>query len=131
MRNVTADGAPIQGELQVQLMQVVWRSGGGTVEDLRSGLPLRYRGAYTTVQTVLNRLAERGLLLREKRGIAMHYTPTASEAEYLSKTLRRTLAGASREARAHALASLLGDFDGTELSELQERARRAAELGRR
>jgi len=125
---VSVDGTPIQGELQVQLMQVVWRSGGGTVEAIRSDLPPRYRGAYTTVQTVLNRLAERGLLVREKRGIAMHYTPKASEAEYLSQTLRRTLAGASREARAHALASLLGDFDSAELSELRERARRAAQL---
>ncbi len=125
---MSVDGTPIQGELQVQLMQVVWRSGGGTVEAIRSDLPPRYRGAYTTVQTVLNRLAERGLLVREKRGIAMHYTPKASEAEYLSQTLRRTLAGASREARAHALASLLGDFDSAELSELRERARRAAQL---
>jgi predicted transcriptional regulator len=128
---VSVDGTPIQGELQVQLMQVVWRSGGGTVEAIRSALPPRYRGAYTTVQTVLNRLAERGLLVREKRGVALHYTPTTSEAEYLSKTLRRTLAGASSEARAHALASLLGDFDTAELSELQERARRAAELEHR
>jgi len=131
MDAVTADGAPIQGELQVQIMNVVWRTGGGTVEEIRSGLPPRYRGAYTTVQTVLNRLGERGLLLREKRGIAMHYTPAASEAEYLSQTLRRALAGASREARTHALASLLGDFDSAELSELQERARRAAELEHR
>lgn len=110
-------------------MNVIWRSGGGTVEEVRGGLPSRYRGAYTTVQTVLNRLAERGLLLRRKRGMALHYTAAVSEAEYLSQTLRRALAGASREARAHALVSLLGEFDSVELSELQERARRAAGLG--
>lgn len=110
-------------------MNVIWRSGGGTVEEVRRGLPSRYRGAYTTVQTVLNRLAERGLLLRRKRGMALHYTAAVSEAEYLSQTLRRALAGASREARAHALVSLLGEFDSVELSDLQERARRAAGFG--
>jgi len=121
---MSPDDAPIQGELQVQLMQVVWRTSGGTVEELRSGLPPRYRGAYTTVQTVLNRLAERGLLAREKSGVALHYSPAVSEAEYLSQTLRRTLAGASREARELALVSLLGDFDRAELSELRKRAKR-------
>lgn len=122
---MTTDGPPIQGELQVQVMQVLWRTGGGTVEDVRNGLPPWYRGAYTTVQTVLNRLASRGLLLREKRGISLHYTPAASEAEYLSQTLRRTLAGASREARERALVSLLGDFDSKELSKMRKRAKRS------
>ena len=32
----------------------------GTVEQVRGELPPRYQGAYNTVQTVLNRLAERG-----------------------------------------------------------------------
>jgi predicted transcriptional regulator len=48
------------GDLQAQIMTVLWRLESGTVEQVRSGLPARYRGAYTTVQTVLNRLAERG-----------------------------------------------------------------------
>lgn len=121
---MSAEGAPISGELQVQIMQAVWRRGGGTVEEIRTALPPRYQGAYTTAQTVLNRLAERGLLRREKRGITLHYTPTTSEAEYLSHTLRRALAGASRDARNHALASVLGDFDSAELSDLRRLARR-------
>jgi len=61
----------IQGDLQAQIMTALWRLESGTVEQVRSGLPARYRGAYTTVQTVLNRLAERGLLVRSKRGNAI------------------------------------------------------------
>jgi len=125
-----ADVTPIQGELQVQIMQVVWRTGGGTVEHVRSNLPPRYQGAYTTVQTVLNRLAERGLLKKDRRGAAIVYTAAIDEAEYVSQTLRRTLAGASSEARSHALASLLGAMDSAELTDLQERAKRIAKLGR-
>lgn len=58
---------PIQGELQAQVMAALWRLGSGTVDQVRDALPARYRSAYTTVQTVLNRLAERGLLDRERR----------------------------------------------------------------
>lgn len=51
----------LQGELQLEVMRVLWRLGRpGSVEDVRSSLPQRQRGAYTTVQTVLNRLAEEG-----------------------------------------------------------------------
>jgi predicted transcriptional regulator len=45
---VPEDGS-IQGELQVQVMAAMWRLGSGTVEQVRSALPPRYRSAYTTV----------------------------------------------------------------------------------
>ncbi len=123
---------PIQGELQAQIMPVLWRLGSGTVDDVRSALPERYRSAYTTVQTVLNRLSERGLLSRERRGNAILYRPCLTEAEYLSHSIGRSLADASREARQVVLAQLVGDLDGQELGELQRLARHLeSERGRR
>lgn len=113
----------ISGELQTQLMSAMWRIGAGTVEQVRSELPPRYQGAYTTVQTVLNRLAERGLLSRHKLGNAIEYRPKISEADYLSRSIARTLAGASSDARQTALARLIADLDKGELSELQRLAR--------
>ncbi len=129
MREVT-DSTPVQGELQLQLMQVAWRTGGGTVEQFRTALPRRYRGAYNTVQTVLNRLAERGLLQKVKVGNAFCYSSTLTEAEYLARSLQHTLAGASSEARNDALAALLGGLESSELSELQKRARRIVNASR-
>lgn len=121
------DDAPIQGELQAQIMATLWRLDAGTVEQVRSGLSPRYRGAYTTVQTVLNRLAGRGLLSREREGRGLVYRPRISESDYLSRTIRRTLAGASTEARQAALADLVGGIDAHELSRLQSRAIRVSE----
>src|SRR6202000_3230386 len=89
---------PIQGDLQSQAMSALWRLGAGTVEQVRSELPQRYRGAYNTIQTVLNRLAERGLLERAREGRGFIYRPRLSEADYLSGTIRHTLAGASTDA---------------------------------
>ena len=105
-------------------MAVLWRLESATVEEVRSTLPERYRSAYTTVQTVLNRLAGRGLLSRERRGNAIVYRPRLSEAEYLSRSIERSLAGASREARQVVLAQLVGSLDTGQLRELRQLARR-------
>jgi predicted transcriptional regulator len=113
----------IQGDLQAQIMTALWRLESGTVEQVRSGLPARYRGAYTTVQTVLNRLAERGLLVRSQRGNALVYTPKLTEAEYVSDSIEQTLAGASTHARQAAIAQLLGELDSGEITALRRRAR--------
>jgi predicted transcriptional regulator len=117
---------PLTGELQTQIMSALWRLGGGTVEQVRGALPPRYRGAYNTVQTVLNRLAERGLLSRHKAGNAIEYRSVLSEAEYLSRSISQTLAAASMDARRAALARLIGGLDKAELADLQQLA---SELG--
>lgn len=113
---------PIQGDLQAQIMRVMWRLDRGSVEQVRNGLPKRSRRAYTTVQTVLNRLAERGLLRREREGNMILYSARVSEADYVSTSLNRALSGASQEARRAALANLVGDLDSSELEEIRELA---------
>jgi predicted transcriptional regulator len=118
-----ADLQPIQGELQTQVMAVLWRLERGTVEDVRRALPPRHRGAYTTVQTTLQRLCDRALLTRTKEGHAFVYAPALSEAEYLSLTIELTLAAASREARHTALAQLIGGMREEDLDDVQRRAR--------
>jgi len=107
-------------------MRAVWRLERGSVEAVRQELPRQKRGAYTTVQTVLNRLADRGLLAREKEGRAIIYVPRLSEADYVRNSLGRALAGASDEARLAAVASLVGDMETAELDEIRRLAARVA-----
>ena len=125
------DSHSLQGELQSQIMTALWRLGEGTVPEVRAALPVRCRSAYTTVQTVLNRLAGRGLLAREKQGKQIVYRPRLSEADYLSRSIETTLAGASTEARQAVLAGLVGGLDKAELSELQTLAKEVARRRRR
>lgn len=128
-----ADVTPLQGELQTQVMSALWRLGTGTVQQVHKALPSRYRGAYNTTQTVLNRLAERGLLSRKREGIAIVYKPKVTEAEYLASSIEQTLSAASADARQVALAQLIGGMDSDELSGLQELAKEisSARKGRR
>lgn len=126
-----AEVTPFTGELQAQIMSALWRLGSGTVEQIRGALPPRYRGAYNTIQTVLNRLAERGLLSRKKAGNAIEYRPVLSEAEYLSRSISQTLAGASMDARQAALARLIGGLDKDELADLQQLAKEMGDKRRK
>lgn len=125
------DIEPLAGELQLQVMAAVWRVDGGTVEQVRRELPSRYRGAHNTIQTVLNRLAKRGLLSRHKAGTAIEYRPRVSEEDYLSGSIAHTLAGASTEARRAALARLIGQLDDDEVTDLRRRARQPGKTRRR
>ncbi len=113
-----ADPARMMGELQAQIMTVLWRLEAGTVEQVRRALPTRYRGAYTTVQTVLNRFVERGFLTRKRDGQAFVYRPKITEAQYLSCTIQDTLASASPDARQAVLAQLIGGLDDSERADL-------------
>ena len=100
-------------------MAVMWRLDEATVDDVRQGLPSRYQGAYTTVQTILNRLAERGLLERRKAGKLVRYRAAMSEATYVASTVEHALSGASSGARDAVLAQLLGSMDDDQVEELR------------
>ena len=119
------DPHPIQGDLQSQIMAVMWRIHAGTVEQVRAALPRRYRGAYTTIQTVLNRLADRELLTRHRIGNVIEYRTAISEADHLSQTIAKRLNAASNDARQAALARILGELSTRELSALRRLARRS------
>ena len=112
-----------KGDLQMQVMQAMWRLQAATVEEVREDLPPRHTSSYNTIQTVLTRLAERGLLERERRGRRYVYQAVMSEAEYVSQSIRQALAGASADARQAALANLIGGLEPEELSNLRRRAK--------
>jgi predicted transcriptional regulator len=108
----------LRGDLQAEIMGIVWRRGEATVEDVRAEQPARRRPAYTTVQTVMNRLADRGLLTRRREGRAMVYRAAFPEPEYLARAIGERLAGASRETRQATLVSLVDGLDPEDLGEL-------------
>jgi predicted transcriptional regulator len=120
----------LRGDLQAEVMAAVWRLGEVKVEDVRASQPRRRRSAYTTVQTVMNRLVDRGLLERQRRGNAFVYRARYDEAEYLSRAITSQLAGASPSARRAALVNLVGDLAPGDLAEIARYANRIRRRGR-
>jgi predicted transcriptional regulator len=123
----------IRGDLQVEIMRVLWSSESElSVEQVRQALPESRRGAYTTVQTVLNRLTERELLRRRKLGRSLVYEPALTEADYVSASVNRALSDASDRARRTAIANLVEELRPGELetfnalaAEVRDRRRRS------
>lgn len=62
---------------ELQLMDVLWRMGEGSVREVQEALPEKSRPAYTTVQTMMNRLEEKGVLRRTRKiGNAFMFSPS-------------------------------------------------------
>jgi BlaI family transcriptional regulator, penicillinase repressor len=68
------------GELETELMELVWAGQEVSVRDLHQ--EMRGRLAYTTLMTTLDRLYKKGLLHRRKEGKAYFYAAAMSERQY-------------------------------------------------
>lgn len=84
--------------------------------------------AYTTVMTVLARLAEKGLVTRERVGRAYAYRAVRDEAEVTARQMQRLLdTGDDRAAVLSRFVGVLSDDDEQLLIELLRRAEEPGE----
>lgn len=61
------------GPLEIQVLEALWeRSAASSVHDIQPYIP---GCAYTTVMTTMDRLFQKGVLSREKRGRCFVYSP--------------------------------------------------------
>jgi BlaI family transcriptional regulator, penicillinase repressor len=54
-------------KLEMEIMDAVWALGQASVREIQEGLPEQKRPAYTTVQTIIYRLEEKGAVRRVKK----------------------------------------------------------------
>ena len=96
---------PTPGELEV--LQVIWDHGPSTVRQVMSVLNQTRRRAYTSVMSLMNVMAEKGLLRREPKGLAFVYKSRATRKKTLSRMvadlLGRAFEGSASEMVAHLL----------------------------
>jgi BlaI family transcriptional regulator, penicillinase repressor len=64
--------------LELLCLNALWSMGQGSVKDVRQLVAPSRPLAYTTVMTVLDRLARRGIVTRRKAGRAFVYAPAVS-----------------------------------------------------
>ncbi|MEK7407556.1 MAG: BlaI/MecI/CopY family transcriptional regulator, partial [Acidobacteriota bacterium] len=64
--------------LELECLKVLWQLGEGRVRDVRQALLPGRKLAYTTVMTVLDRLARKGGVERRKVGRSFLYWPLLS-----------------------------------------------------
>ncbi|CAM3486397.1 BlaI/MecI/CopY family transcriptional regulator [Nocardioides zeicaulis] len=116
----------LNGELEQAILEALW-SLDAAAGDGRRGASgrevhdaLRERDlAYTTVMTVLDRLARKDLLVREREGRAFRYVPTQSRAELTAGLMREALDGTGDD-RRQALVSFVGEASAEDLAALRQ-----------
>ncbi len=93
--------------LEWDVMNAIWDLGGKpSVREVASHLYPNGEKAYTTVQTVMNNLAEKGYLKREKIGLVNFYKPTKKRETIVGKateTFVERVFGGSFQALANYL----------------------------
>jgi BlaI family penicillinase repressor len=76
------------GSLQKAVMEVVWRLGEATVQQVRDGLEREPLAAYTTILSVLQKLEKAGWLSHRAEGRSYVYVPCRSRQEAGATSLR-------------------------------------------
>ena len=74
---------------ELEVLKVLWEHGPGTVRDLDEVLRRRrFRWAYTTVLTLLQRLEAKGYVVSDKSGFAHVFRPAVSRDRLLRQHLK-------------------------------------------
>ncbi len=76
------------GPIEAQLMDLAWQKKELTVKTALFSLDSEKKLAYTTVMTVLARLAEKGLLQKRKVGRGFVYTPAIEKSAFIRERLQ-------------------------------------------
>ncbi len=92
---------------------------GVTVREVHEVIGAQRDLAYTTLMTVLDRLAKKGLVHRVRDGRAWRYTAAASRDRLTADALRTTLAPLDATARRSALLHFLDASSADELDALR------------
>lgn len=82
-------------------MNTLWPMGEGTVREIRDQLAPRRPRAYTTIMTIMDRLARKGVVERRKAGRAYIYRPNLTAEDARSQALSQVMNnffGGSKEA---------------------------------
>ena len=66
------------GDVQLELMKVVWAKGQGTVREVTETISKKRKMAYSTVLTMLRDLETKGVLAHQVDGRAFVYRPVIS-----------------------------------------------------
>lgn len=109
-------------DAELVVLKVLWDGGPGTVRDVQE----RLRGepaawAYTTVQTLLLRLQDKGLLRADKRDIAHVFTPVVTREQFAGERVRQVADAVLDGALAPLLLGLVpkGRFSPADIARLR------------
>lgn len=86
------ESSPSERELDV--LKVLWELGEAKVRDVHAALCAQQKTAFTTVQTILRIMADKGLVRQRSVGRTLFYSPRYTRERLSARFLRRVFDGA-------------------------------------
>jgi predicted transcriptional regulator len=107
---------------EMEVMQALWELGRASVRELQERLPDRKQVAYTTVQTIVRRLEEKGALRRVRKiGNAYIFEPLITRSVAQRRLITQLLdlfGGSVRPMMSHLVE--VGKLNAEDLQELED-----------
>ncbi len=75
--------------VELELMEILWKIGKGTVRDVMAHLPSHRSLAYTSISTILRILQQKNILHAEKKGKQHTYIPAFSKEIFASYSVKK------------------------------------------
>src|SRR6202023_3763853 len=79
--------------LEVECVSALWPLGEGTVRDIHRQIATSRPRAYTTIMTIMDRLAHKGVVTRRRVGRAYRYQPNLSANEARVSAVEKIVTG--------------------------------------
>jgi len=114
------------GDLEREVLTQLWEAGEPlTVRQVHERLSAQRDLAYTTVMTVLDRLAKKGVVTQERTDRAYRYVPAQSREEMTAALMLDALSAAPDGVRDAALAHFVGRLSPEALTAAIEAAKKS------
>ena len=92
-------------------MSCVWKNKTCTARDVWENLSKDREVAYNTIQTIMTRLVDKGLLKRKLEGKTHIYKPAAKQKNVLSSLLHQTMGNLTSQFGEEALIAFVDGLD--------------------
>jgi BlaI family transcriptional regulator, penicillinase repressor len=108
--------------LELELLNALWKLGSGSIREIQESLPKSERPEYTTVQTIIYRLEEKGAVRRTKKVGNAHIFEALVTKQSAFATLIEdfigTLGGSAEPLVAHLVET--GKISSGELKQMEQ-----------
>lgn len=109
-------------KLELELLNALWKLGAGSIREIQEALPRDAQPEYTTVQTIIYRLEEKGAVRRTKKiGNAHIFEPLVTKRSAFAALIDDfigTLGGSAEPLVAHLVES--GRISAAELKQIEK-----------
>ena len=119
------------GQLQNEIMELIWKRGEVSVRDIHAVLARSRPIAYTTVMTVMSRLAERELLQRRRSGSSYLYRAAETRDESAGRAIDSILGRLGRAIGTPVLSRFVDALHSRSPEKLEELAKLVEEKRRK